>query len=303
MTTFFRTWVSPSALLVMVCFSGCTTCSGWMNSGCGTSCDTYCDAASDPSCQRNCDSSVMQGCADQNSGLLGALGDKHKDRQANRNQRQTLRANGNCQDSGGIVQRGKAACSNACWKLCGCWYKKSNAIPQTLPLGSTIRAFDQVMETNAEAVDFIIHRHDFVTQTARLTPDGRDKIVEIAARMSSAPFPVIIERSENNSNPELDSLRRNLVAQVLLDFGHADAQQRTIGGACLWTRDYWTAWRTDLLPAYWSWEQRIQWIRWRKRQQFWGWIRRWIWRRRWIRWKLLAHIKRGQSVWDASSML
>lgn len=119
-------------------------------------------------------------------------------------------------------------CGRCHAKLTGWAWKKSNAIPQTLPLGSTIRAHDQVMETNAEAADFILYDHDFVGQTAHLTPDARDKIVEIAARMRSVPFPVIIERSENNSNPELDALRRNLVAQILTDFGNVDAQQRTI---------------------------------------------------------------------------
>lgn len=109
--------------------------------------------------------------------------------------------------------------------LCG---RRSNAIPQTLPLGSTVRAHYQVMETNGEAADFILHRHDFVGQTAELTPDARDKILEIAVRMKSAPFPVLVERSENNSDPELDLLRRNLVAQILTEYGVPDADCRTL---------------------------------------------------------------------------
>jgi hypothetical protein len=84
------------------------------------------------------------------------------------------------------------------------------------------------MQTNGEAADFILHRNDFVADTAELTPDGKDKILEIAARMRSDPFPVLVERSENNSNPELDAFRRNLVAQVLFDLGNPDADQRTI---------------------------------------------------------------------------
>ncbi len=112
--------------------------------------------------------------------------------------------------------------------LFGWAMKKSNAIPETLPLGSTVRSHYQVMESNAEASDFILHRHDFVGQTAVLTPDGKDKILEIAARMPSTPFPVVVERSENNSNPELDALRRNLVAQVVTDLGNQDGQQRTV---------------------------------------------------------------------------
>jgi hypothetical protein len=84
------------------------------------------------------------------------------------------------------------------------------------------------METNAEAADFIIHRSEFIGQSAELSPFGKDHIVEVAARMPSAPFPVIIERSEHNSDPELDARRRMIVAQILNDFGAPEADQRTI---------------------------------------------------------------------------
>lgn len=120
-----------------------------------------------------------------------------------------------------------AGCTTCCgWP----WYKphcRSNAIPETYPLGSVNRAHYHTMETNGEAADFIIHRNEFVGYTAELTPYGKDHIVEIAARMSSAPFPVIIERMENNSDPELDEHRRNIIAQVLHNFGNTDADQRT----------------------------------------------------------------------------
>src|SRR6056297_35066 len=46
---------------------------------------------------------------------------------------------------------------------------RSNAIPEALPLGVVPRAHYQAMETNGEAVDFILYRHDFVLQTAELT--------------------------------------------------------------------------------------------------------------------------------------
>jgi hypothetical protein len=129
---------------------------------------------------------------------------------------------------GGVYQCTANKLTNADIALCNAFYRRSGAIPDTLPLGSTVRAWYQVSETNAEAADFIIHVHDFVGDTARLTPDGRDHIWEIAARMRSVPFPIIVERSENNSNPELDSLRRQLVVSVLTSFGNADADQRTV---------------------------------------------------------------------------
>lgn len=132
-------------------------------------------------------------------------------------------------DRAGACYGNTAAClTSADIRVCGAFAQRSNAIPETLPLGSTVQAWYQVMQTNAEASDFIVHLHDFEGQTAKLTPDGRDHVWEIAARMRSAPFPVIVERSENNSDPELDSLRRQLVACVLSNFGNPDADQRTI---------------------------------------------------------------------------
>lgn len=118
--------------------------------------------------------------------------------------------------------------SRLCFASLGWCHRRSNAIPDTLPLGSTVQSHYQVMETNAEAMDFIMHQHEFMGETAQLTPDGKDHILEIAARMRSAPFPVVIERTWNNADPELDGHRRNLVAQVLTDLGNPDAQQRAV---------------------------------------------------------------------------
>ncbi len=103
---------------------------------------------------------------------------------------------------------------------------RSLAIPDEYPVGAVVRAHFHQMQTNAEAADFILYQKDFVAQTAELTPDGKDKILEIAARMRSAPFPVIVERSWNNSDPELDSFRRDFVAMVLADKGNPDANNR-----------------------------------------------------------------------------
>jgi hypothetical protein len=110
--------------------------------------------------------------------------------------------------------------------LLGCLERRSLAIPDEYPLGAVERAHFHQMQTNAEAADFILYQKDFVGQTAELTPDGKDKILEIAARMRSAPFPVIVERSWNNSDPELDSFRRDFVAMVLSEKGNPDAGNR-----------------------------------------------------------------------------
>ena len=105
--------------------------------------------------------------------------------------------------------------------------RRSLAIPDVYPLGSVVRAHYHVMQTNGEATDFIIYDREFVGSTAELTPAGKDHIMEIAARMRSVPFPIIVERTENNADPELDRHRQELVALILRDFGNSDAYQRT----------------------------------------------------------------------------
>lgn len=125
--------------------------------------------------------------------------------------------NGGCDQCGGI--RGR---------IHGMFHRRSNAVPDVFPLGKVSEAWYYEMETNAEAVDFVMHDLDFVGQTTELTSDGKDHIMEIAARMRAQPFPVIVERFPNNADPELDLARRNLVAQILTDFGNPDAQQRVV---------------------------------------------------------------------------
>jgi len=105
---------------------------------------------------------------------------------------------------------------------------RSMAVPDMIPLGAVSRAHWHTMETNGEASDFVIHRNEFVDNSSELSPYGRDHIMEIAARMPSTPFPVLVQRSDNNSDPELDAVRRNLVVRVLTDLGAADAERRTV---------------------------------------------------------------------------
>jgi hypothetical protein len=112
---------------------------------------------------------------------------------------------------------------------CG-WHAeyRSPSVPDVYPLGAVNRAHYQTMQTNGEAADFILHQNDFVGSTSELSPAGKDHLLEIAARARSVPFPVLIERTENNANPTVDEHRRASIAQVLMDLGIADAPQRTI---------------------------------------------------------------------------
>ena len=112
----------------------------------------------------------------------------------------------------------------------GCSSWRPLGIPDRFPLGAVERAHFHTMQTNGEAGDFILYLQDFVGETAELNVAGRDHLNEIAARLQSTPFPVIVERSYNNANPQLDGERRQMVALVLHDLGNLDADQRTFVG-------------------------------------------------------------------------
>lgn len=120
---------------------------------------------------------------------------------------------------------GCGKCGGCCFGRC-CGWTRSLAIQDEYPLGAVMRAHLHQMQTNAEAADFILFQMDFVGQSAELTPDGKDKVLEMAARMRSAPFPVVIERTWNNADPELDAHRREIVAMILADLGNTDAASR-----------------------------------------------------------------------------
>lgn len=125
-------------------------------------------------------------------------------------------------------------CGRFCCRPCGghCCFggcaADRNMVPNVFPLGSVMRAHIHAEQTNAEASDMIFNLVHFTGETPHLTPDGKDHLMEVAARMRSTPFPVLIERTPNNANPELDAERRAVVARYLADLGNPDADQRTI---------------------------------------------------------------------------
>jgi hypothetical protein len=101
----------------------------------------------------------------------------------------------------------------------------SNAIPDRYPLGSVAREPFHAMQTNAEAADFILHRCDFIGETAELSPSGRGRVLEIGARMRSAPFPVLVEPSQLNFKTKIGEIKWNV--QSTGD-RNPDAEQREI---------------------------------------------------------------------------
>lgn len=125
------------------------------------------------------------------------------------------------------------SCGTGCGTGCGLGLfnlpnHERNMIPNVFPLGSVMRSHIHAEQTNAEASDMIFNLVHFTGETAHLTPDGKDHLMEVAARMRSVPFPVLIERTPNNANPTLDAERRAVVARYLADLGNPDSDQRTI---------------------------------------------------------------------------
>jgi hypothetical protein len=115
-------------------------------------------------------------------------------------------------------------CSGCGWHAgCDC-----ASTPCLYPLGAVNQAHYEAMQANGQAAAFTVHQFEFIGTSSELSPAGKDHLLEIAGRARSVPFPVSIERTDGNSNPTLDEHRRASVAQVLLDLGIGDAQQRTV---------------------------------------------------------------------------
>ncbi len=82
------------------------------------------------------------------------------------------------------------------------------------------------MQVNGEAADFVISRGEFEANETTLTYAGRDHILEISARMRETQFPVLVE--PDGADPNLDTMRREMIATILNDLGNSDAEQRTL---------------------------------------------------------------------------
>ncbi|MBI5761739.1 MAG: hypothetical protein HZA46_24780 [Planctomycetales bacterium] len=104
------------------------------------------------------------------------------------------------------------------------WWR-TNAIPDRYPLGSVVREPFHAMQTNAEAADFILHRCDFIAETAELSQTGRERVLEIAARMRSAPFPVLVEPSQHNFKTKIGEIKWNVQSS---GERNAETEQREI---------------------------------------------------------------------------
>ena len=96
------------------------------------------------------------------------------------------------------------------------------------PLGQVTDAHWETQQANAEASDFVLYDHEFQGETARLTPAGKKHLLQIALRMEQVPFPIVVEQSPDNRNPELDASRRAAVIEHLAQVGVETASPRVV---------------------------------------------------------------------------
>jgi outer membrane protein OmpA-like peptidoglycan-associated protein len=88
------------------------------------------------------------------------------------------------------------------------------------PLGQVTDAHWETQQTNAEAADFILYDHEFIGNTAQLTPKGQKHLVQIALRLEHVPFPIVVEQSPDGKYPQLDAQRRQAVIDYLVALGY-----------------------------------------------------------------------------------
>jgi len=96
------------------------------------------------------------------------------------------------------------------------------------PLGQVTDAHWETQQTNAEAAKFIVYEHEFVGDTAKLTPKGEKHLVQIAIRMDHVPFPIVVEQSPEGRYPQLDGQRRQTVVGYLRGLGLEQFENRVI---------------------------------------------------------------------------
>src|SRR5262245_15045664 len=89
------------------------------------------------------------------------------------------------------------------------------------PLGQVTDSFWETQQTNAEAADFIFYDHEFKGNTAQLAPGGKKHLEQV-------PFPVVIEESPHNTQPELDQQRRQTLVEQLGRLGLPNAEERVV---------------------------------------------------------------------------
>lgn len=127
------------------------------------------------------------------------------------------------------VAKSLAAMLCGCMPLAvGCHLGGGPGYDPPFALGQVTDAHWETQQTNAEAADFIFYDHDFVGDSARLTPDAQDKLMSVALRLPHVPFAVVVERSPHDEKPELDGRRRRVIVEQLARLGALESEGRVV---------------------------------------------------------------------------
>lgn len=97
------------------------------------------------------------------------------------------------------------------------------AIPA--PVGTYLHKFIDLQAAKAEADDFVIYNYEWYLGGRDLGPFGRYHLNEIARRLPSVPFPVVVEPSLDY---ELNEARRQVIVDYLAQYGVPNPQDRVI---------------------------------------------------------------------------
>jgi hypothetical protein len=90
---------------------------------------------------------------------------------------------------------------------------------QPAPPGTYVNKFIKIQAGKAETDDFVIYKHMWYRGGTQLGPLGRYQLDLITRRLSTVPFPVIIE---TNKDDTLDGARRDVIVALLQARGFTD---------------------------------------------------------------------------------
>jgi len=119
-----------------------------------------------------------------------------------------------------------ALCGLATWTGCNpCATIPHGAIPN--PLGTHTCCWQTAHATAAEQDDFVLYQYDWYQGGGDLGPNGRYRLEHIAPRLAHEPYPVVVERTEDEA---LNQTRRIRVVEFLTARGVDIAPERVVVG-------------------------------------------------------------------------
>jgi hypothetical protein len=168
--------------------------------------------------------------------LAATTGCLHKHKQAVSADECGDDATGKCKACGKHGCHGKCRIDNCADIPCG-------AIPTHA--GTYVNAYLNKQADKAELDDFVLYYNEFRDGEAQLGPFGRRHLAQIIARLSSVPFPVVIQPEPEHlqatntpNNPEdkkvdarqVDQMRRKVVIDLLCQAKIPNAEERVVVG-------------------------------------------------------------------------